>query len=173
VTVTLVAAAARNGVIGREGGLPWRLSSDLKRFRAETTGKVVVMGRRTFEAIGRPLPDRHNIVVTRRRDFRADGVEPAFSLADALTLAKVRGRCMAHPGEVCVIGGAQIYEQAMPLADRLVITHVEADVKGDARFPLIRPDEWQIVEATDWPSGPKDDHPTRHVIYRRRSPSGT
>jgi len=172
VTVTLVAAVARNGVIGREGGLPWRLSSDLKRFRAETTGKVVVMGRKTFESIGRPLPDRHNIVVTRRRDFRAGGVEAAFSLSDALTLARVRGRCMAHPGEVCVIGGAQIYEQAMPSADRLAITHVEAEVEGDARFPPILPDDWRVEAATEWPAGPKDEYPTRYVIYSRRRLSG-
>jgi len=169
VTVSIVAAVARNGVIGRAGGLPWRLSSDLKRFKAETTGKVVVMGRKTFESIGRPLPDRANIVITRDRSFRAPGADVTYSLADALSLARVRGRCLPHPGEVCIIGGAQVYEQAMPMADRLVVTHIDAAVEGDATFPPIPQEAWQVLESSEWPAGPKDDHPTRHVIYGRRT----
>lgn len=165
--ISLVVAMADNGVIGRDGGLPWRLSSDLKRFKAETMGKPVVMGRKTFQSIGKPLPGRLNIVVTRDRGFREEGVEVAGSLADALTLARVRGRCMAGAEEICVIGGGEIYAQALPLADRLSVTHVLADIDGDTRFPPIDPERWRVVESTDIPPGEKDSHATRHVVYER------
>ncbi|MBK8457085.1 MAG: dihydrofolate reductase [Phyllobacteriaceae bacterium] len=165
--VSLIVAMAENGVIGRDGGLPWRLSSDLRRFKAETMGKPVVMGRKTWESIGRPLPGRLNIVVTRDRAYRADGVETAGSLADALTLARVRGRCLTGVDEICVIGGGDIYAQAMPLADRLSITHVLAAVEGDTRFPAIDPAVWQAGAAADFPAGEKDSHATRHVVYDR------
>lgn len=165
--ISLVVAMAQNGVIGRDGGLPWKLSSDLKRFKAETMGKPVVMGRKTWESIGKPLPGRLNIIVTRDRAYRAEGAEVAGSLADALTLARVRGRCMTGVDEVCVIGGGDIYAQALPVADRLSVTHVLADVEGDTRFPAIDPAIWRAGEAVDLPAGEKDSHATRHVIYDR------
>lgn len=168
MTISLVAAVAENGVIGRDNQLPWRLSSDLKRFKAETLGKAVVMGRRTFQSIGRPLPGRANVVVTRDRTFRAEGADVAHSLGDALALARVRGRCLAHPEEVCVIGGAELYALAMPAADRLVITHVLASPEGDALFPPIDPTQWRAGPATDFSAGPNDSHPTRLVVYDRR-----
>ncbi|RWP05210.1 dihydrofolate reductase, partial [Mesorhizobium sp.] len=122
--VAIYVAIAENGVIGRDGGLPWRLSTDLKRFRADTMGKPIIMGRKTYEGIGRPLPGRLNIVVTRDKTWRAEGVEAAHSLEAAIQLATERGRRMADVDEVCVIGGGEIYAQAMLLADRLHVTHV-------------------------------------------------
>ncbi len=166
--VAIHVAVAANGVIGRDNGLPWRLSSDLKRFKAGTMGKPIVMGRKTFESIGKALPGRLNIVVTRDRGFRAEGVETAGSLEDALTLARVRGRCMAGADEICVVGGGEIYRQALPIADRLHVTHVLADVDGDARFPEIDPATWRLVGSEDVPAGERDSHATRYAVYERR-----
>ncbi|PLP60315.1 diacylglycerol kinase [Mesorhizobium loti] len=167
--VSIHVAIAENGIIGREGGLPWRLSTDLKRFKADTLGKPVVMGRKTWESFPkRPLPDRLNIVVTRDAAYRAEGGEVATSLEDGLTLARIRGRCMAGADEICVIGGGQIYAQALRLADRLHVTHVLASVDGDTAFPPIDPETWRVVCSEDIPAGEKDSHPTRHVVYERR-----
>ncbi|MER8482294.1 dihydrofolate reductase [Mesorhizobium sp. M1322] len=166
--VAIYVAIAENGVIGRDGGLPWRLSSDLKRFKADTMGKPIIMGRKTYEGIGRPLPGRLNIVVTRDKAWRAEGVEIVHSLDEAISLAKVRGRCMAGADEICVIGGGEIYTQALPLADRLHVTHILAAVDGDAHFPPIDPDLWHIVRSQDVPVGEKDSHATRYSVYERR-----
>lgn len=165
--VAIYVAIAENGVIGRQGGLPWRLSTDLKRFKADTMGKPIIMGRKTFEGIGRPLPGRLNIVITREGAWRREGVEVVHSLGEAITLAKVRGRCMAGVDEVCVVGGGEIYAQALPLADRLHVTHVLAEVEGDAHFPLIDPALWRIVRSEDFPAGEKDSHATRYTVYER------
>ena len=166
--IAIYVAIAENGVIGREGGLPWRLSTDLKRFKSDTMGKPIVMGRKTYEGIGRPLPGRLNIVVTRDKTWRAEGIEVAHSLDDAIALAKVRGRCMAGAEEICVVGGGEIYAQALPLADRLHVTHVLASVDGDAHFPPIDPNTWKVVSAEDFPAGEKDSHATRYTVYERR-----
>lgn len=167
IKVSLVVAVARNGVIGRDGSLPWRLSSDLRRFKANTTGRPVIMGRKTFQSIGKPLPDRHNIVVTRDADFRAEGVMIASDVAIALDLAKERA---AKDGveEVCVIGGGEIYRQTIALADRLVVTYVEAQVDGDTRFPEIDPNLWHEISSEIIEAGEKDSHATRHVEYERQ-----
>lgn len=168
--LTIYVAIAENGVIGREGGLPWRLSTDLQRFKASTMGKPIVMGRKTWESFPkRPLPGRLNIVVTRNADYRAEGAEVVASLQDAIALATVRGRCMSGADEICVIGGGQIYAQALPLADRLDVTHVLAAIDGDTRFPPIVPEIWRIVSQHDIPAGEKDSHATRHVVYARRA----
>lgn len=167
--VTVYAAVAENGVIGREGGLPWRLSSDLRRFKADTMGKPVVMGRKTWEGLGRPLPGRLNIVVTRDPAFRAEGAEVVGSLDDAIRLGSARGRCMPGADEICIVGGGEIYRQAVPIADRLCITHVLAAPEGDTRFPAIDPDVWRLVRSEDFPAGEKDTHATRYAVYRRRS----
>ncbi|MGX8013233.1 dihydrofolate reductase [Mesorhizobium sp. ORM8.1] len=166
--VAIYVAIAENGVIGREGGLPWRLSTDLKRFKADTMGKPIIMGRKTHEGIGKPLPGRLNIVVTRDKAWRAEGVEVAHSLDEAITLAKVRGRCMAGAEEICVVGGGEIYAQALPLADRLHVTHVLGKFDGDAHFPPIDPNVWRIVRSQDFPAGEKDSHATRYTVYERR-----
>jgi dihydrofolate reductase len=171
--IALFAAVAENGVIGRDNGLPWRLSADMRRFKATTMGKPLVMGRRTWESFPRrPLPGRPNIVVTRDRGFRADGADIVHSLDEALALARARGRCMAGADEICVIGGGQVYTQAMSIADRLYITHVQASPDGDTRFPPIDPAVWKAVSVEEHPAGEKDTHATRFVVYhRRQSPS--
>lgn len=167
--VAIYVAIAENGVIGREGGLPWRLSSDLKRFKADTMGKPIIMGRKTWEGIGRALPGRLNIVVTRDKEFRAEGAEVAGSLEDAIRLGTVLGRCMAGADEICVIGGGEIYKQALPLADRLHVTHVLSAVDGDTHFPPIDPEIWTRVTAEEFPAGEKDSHATRYAVYERRA----
>ncbi|ESY86084.1 dihydrofolate reductase [Mesorhizobium australicum] len=165
--VAIYVAIAENGVIGRDGGLPWRLSTDLKRFKADTMGKPIIMGRKTYEGIGRPLPGRLNIVVTRDEAWRAEGVEVAHTLEAAIQLATVRGRRMTGVDEVCIIGGGQIYAQALPLADRLHVTHVLAAVDGDAHFPPIDLNTWQVVSSQEIASGEKDSHATRYTVYER------
>lgn len=162
------AAVAENGIIGTDGGLPWRLSSDLKRFKAGTMGRPIIMGRKTFEGIGKPLPGRLNIVVTRDRGWSHEGVEAVGSLQDAITLATVRGRCMAGVEEIAVIGGGEIYAQAMPIADRLCITHVLAEPAGDTRFPAIDPAVWTATDCEDVPAGERDSHATRYCVYERK-----
>ena len=165
--VVIHVAVAENDVIGRDGGMPWKLSSDLKRFKAETMGKPVIMGRKTFETLGRPLPGRLNIVITRNREWKSQGVEVAGSLDEALRLARVRARCMDGVEEICVIGGGQIYADAMAIADRLNVTHVEASPEGDTRFPPIDPDVWRLVESVRMEQSEKDSHPARFALYER------
>jgi len=165
--VAIFVAVAQNGVIGRDGGLPWRLSSDLKRFKADTMGKPIVMGRKTWEGIGRPLPGRLNIVVTRDKAFRAEGAEVVSSLEDAISLGTVRGRCMAGADAICVIGGGEIYRQAMPLADRLHVTHVLGTVDGDTVFPHIDPAVWREVRSQTFEAGERDSRATRYAVYER------
>lgn len=166
--LAILVAIAENGVIGRGGGLPWRLSSDLKRFKADTMGKPILMGRRTWESIGRPLPGRLNIVISRDTDFRAEGAEVVASLPEAISLAKARARSMEGADEICVIGGGEIYRQALPLADRLYVTHVLAKVEGDTHFPPIDSAIWREIRAMDVPQGEKDSHATRYTVYERR-----
>lgn len=138
--IVLVAAVAENGVIGAGGGMPWHLPGDLAHFKEITWGHVLVMGRRTFEAIGRPLPGRRTVVVTRTPGWSAPGVEVAGSLDEAITLA--------GDGPVMVVGGGEIYAQAMPRADRLEISHVLREVSGDTVFPPIDPGRWRQVSRT-------------------------
>lgn len=176
--ISVIVAVARNGVIGRDGDMPWRLSSDLKRFKALTIGKPVIMGRKTFESIGKPLPGRLNIVVTRNYDWSADGAMRVGSLDAAIELATAWLE-NAEPDpdnpdepvadEIFVIGGGQIYAQAATIADMLYVTHVEAEVEGDTGFPPVDPAIWEEVEAEDVPAGEKDTYPTRFAIYERRA----
>jgi len=134
--LTLVAAKARNGVIGINNTLPWHLPEDLKHFKAVTLGKPVLMGRKTYDSIGRPLPGRRNIVITRQADWQAEGVEVAHSLQQALAMAD-------GVAEVCLIGGADLYRQAMVLADCLRLTEIAESFAGDAYFPDISSTDWQ------------------------------
>ncbi len=141
--IVLVAAVARNGTIGTSGGLPWHLPADLERFKALTMGHAMVMGRRTFESIGRVLPGRRTIVVTRDPSWQVPDVLVAHSVDEAIALA---AGYEDRPGAVMVVGGGEIYRQTLPRADRLEITHVDVDVDGDTTFPHIDPAEWgQIV----------------------------
>lgn len=164
---TIVVAVSRNGIIGREGDMPWRLSSDLKRFKAMTLGKPVIMGRKTFQSIGKPLPGRPNVVITRDSGFSADGVVVAHSLDEAIEAAS-RFAEESNSDEICILGGGEIYRQAIGLADRLLITHVEADVEGDTAFPKIDPGIWQADSELTVPAGEKDTYPTRFVSYSKR-----
>ncbi len=161
--IALVAAVGANGVIGKAGGLPWRLPSDLKRFKEVTIGKPVIMGRKTHESIGRALPGRRNIVVTRSSGFSAPGVERAASLGAAIELASGEG-----VAEICVIGGGELYGEALPLADRLYITHVMAEPEGDTHFPPIVEADWLPVSAGDIPVGEQDSAQMRFVVYERK-----
>lgn len=166
--IVLVAAVSDNGVIGRDGEMPWRLSSDLKRFKADTMGRPVVMGRKTWQAVGRPLPGRLNIVITRDPAFQAEGARVVSSLDEALALAGAE--CDSTGArEICVIGGGEIYAQAMPRADQLKITRVLAAIEGDTVFPAIDEAVWMRESARDFPAGEKDSHATRYEVYRRRN----
>ncbi|MGE0281496.1 MAG: dihydrofolate reductase [Rhizobiaceae bacterium] len=167
--IAIHVAIAENGVIGRDGGLPWRLSTDLKRFKATTMGKPVIAGRKTWESFPRrPLPGRPNIVISRDAAYVAEGADVVTSLDKALVLAEEKLEALPGLDEVCIIGGGEIYRQALPLADRLYVTHVLTDVDGDTRFPDIDPALWEIVSSEDFPAGEKDSHATRYVVYQRR-----
>ncbi|MEQ8250832.1 MAG: type 3 dihydrofolate reductase [Oceanibaculum nanhaiense] len=143
-----IAALARNRVIGQGNGLPWRLPGDLKFFKATTLGKPVVMGRKTFQSIGKPLPGRPNIVVTRDPGFAAEGVHVARDIESALDLAATLAR-ETDAGEVMVIGGAEIYAQALPRLDRLYLTEIDAEIAGDAYFPEIEPRAWREADRSN------------------------
>lgn len=166
-SLSIVVAAAQNGVIGLDNAMPWRLSTDLKRFKALTLGRPVIMGRKTWDSIGRPLPGRKNIVITRDMSFSPEGADVAHSLDEAIRLASEDSRG-SGVHEICVIGGGEIYAQALSTADTLHITRVLADITGDTRFPDIDPDQWKLVSSEDFPAGERDSHPTRYQIYQRR-----
>jgi dihydrofolate reductase len=159
--VSLIAAMAENRVIGINNRLPWHLPDDLKRFRRLTTGHSVIMGRKNYESIGKPLPQRRNIVVSRRPDYQAPGCVVVQSLEEALTAAK-------DESEVFIIGGAEIYRQMMPTADRLYLTLVHADVDGDTFFPEFDVDLWQ--ETMRERHEPDDRHCFAYsfITYERR-----
>lgn len=164
--VSLIVAAAENGVIGRQGQLPWRLPADLQHFKALTLGHPLVMGRRTFDSIGRALPGRPNLVLTSRAGWRAPaGVLVAHSLPEALALA------VAQPGgeEICVIGGGEIYRQALPAADVVHLTEVHTTVPdGDAFFPTLSPTEWREETRQRHPADERHAVAYSFVTLRRR-----
>ena len=135
---SIIVATAHHGVIGKDNNLPWHLPADLKYFKAVTMGKPIVMGRKTFESIGRPLPGRRNIVLTRDREWRADGVTVIHDINDL-------EQSVGEADEVMIIGGAQIYEATLNKAKRLYVTEVDCDVDGDAYFPAIEPSVWHEV----------------------------
>ena len=162
-----VVAVGRNGVIGDESGLLWRLPSDLKRFKAITMGKPMLMGRRTFATIGKPLPGRETIVLTRDASFAAPGVVAACDLDAALALASERGRAMGAP-EVIVAGGGELYRQTLARAVRLDVTEVDLAPEGDATYPAVDPAQWREVSRTPHPRGEKDDASFTVVVYERR-----
>jgi dihydrofolate reductase len=151
--IALVVAVSRNGVIGRDGGLPWHISSDLRRFKKITMGKPVIMGRKTWESLPRkPLPGRPNIVITRQRGYRAPG---ATVVNDAFTaLAAARGH---GAEEIAVIGGGEIYGMFFDQADRIYLTEVDIAVQGDTRFPVIDARDWRQTDGEAIAKGPRDD----------------
>jgi dihydrofolate reductase len=153
-SIALVAAVAANGVIGAQGGLPWHLPEDLKWFKQVTLGKAVVMGRLTWQSIGRPLPGRANIVLTSDTAWHRDGAHPAHSLAQALELA---ARLTPSAHEVAVIGGARVFAEALPLARRLYLTEIHRDYPGDTWFPEVDRSQWREVSRTVNPGSPNFD----------------
>ena len=168
VRISMIVAVANNGVIGKDGDLPWRLSTDLKRFKSMTLGKPVVMGRKCYESIGRPLPNRPNIVISRNPDTVFEGVHVTSGLKKAIEEARQMATEIGVD-EICIIGGGEIYRLGMPLADALHVTHVDADIDGDTFFPEIDTREWIAGPMTYVPSGEKDSHPTHFGSYTRTS----
>jgi len=162
-----VVAMDRNRVIGREGDLPWRLPSDLKHFKRVTLGKPCMMGRKTWESLPYPLPGRPNLVLTRNADYAAKGAE-VFTNLKAMIGRGYELAGAAGVDEVMLIGGAQLYDILLPHLDRLYVTHVEAEVDGDACFSVIDPTIWQVGDRSDVIQGPKDDHAFKTVTYDRK-----
>jgi len=165
--IVLVAAIGENNVIGREGQLPWRLKSDLRHFRQLTIGKPVIMGRKTYESIGKPLKDRTNIVLTRDLSVVVPGGALATSLDAALDYAR-KDAIRRGVDEIMIIGGSDVFAAMMPQADRLEITHVHATPEGDALFPPIDPAVWQKVDYAVHKAGPDDDADFTVVTYLRQ-----
>jgi dihydrofolate reductase len=165
--IVIVAAVGENGVIGRDGGLPWRLKSDMKHFRALTWGKPVIMGRKTYLTLRRPLPGRTNIVITRDQGFCAPGVLVTPNLENALAVG--RGDALRRGvGEVAVAGGAEIYAQTLALAERIALTLVHIRPPGETIFPPIDRNMWEETERIEHAPGPGDEAPFAFVSYRRR-----
>jgi dihydrofolate reductase len=176
MTVSLIAAVAKNRVIGRAGKIPWRIPSDMALFKRLTMGHAVIMGRKTLESIGKPLAGRTNIVLTRDPGFSRPGVIPAHSPQEALERAREaaaaeaahgpgREPSTAEPAEVFVAGGAEIYALFLPRADRLFITEINADIEGDELFPIIDPGDWTVIRSE--PGGPGAP-PHRFVLFERK-----
>ena len=166
VPVAIIAAVARNGIIGSGESLPWRLPSDFAFFKRTTLGKPLIMGRKTFESIGKPLPGRTNIVVTRQPGYQPDGVVVIDSLEAALRRAQTIAEADGAE-EIMIGGGGEIYRAALPLADRLYITHVEAAPEGDTTFPDIDPAVWATAEVVNIASSPRDSAAFCVKIYAR------
>jgi dihydrofolate reductase len=164
--IVLVAAVGKNGVIGRAGGMPWRLKSDLAHFKKLTLNKPVVMGRKTFVSIGKPLPQRTNIVITRDANFSAPGIVTAPDFEAALALAR-EDADKRGADEIMVIGGSEVFAAAMPLATRLEITHVHSDTAGDVTFPPIDPALWREASRSEHPAGPDDEADFTVLTYER------
>ncbi|MDP2357296.1 MAG: dihydrofolate reductase [Beijerinckiaceae bacterium] len=165
--LVLVVAVGRNQVIGGDGRLPWRLPSDLNRFKAVTMGKPMLMGRKTFEAIGRPLPGREIIVLTRDPVFTSPGIHVAHTLDDGLKCATDCARTMGA-SEVIIAGGGDLYRQTLAMASRLDVTQVDLSPVGDATFPHIDDTVWRETSRTKFTKGEKDDAPFTVVIFERR-----
>lgn len=158
--LSLIVAMSENRVIGRDGDLPWRLSSDLRRFKSLTMGHHLLMGRKTFASIGRCLPGRTTVVLSRDADFQAPGVLVAHDLAAALDFAK-------HDPEPYVVGGAQVYKLALPHVDRLYITRVQAQVAGDTFFPPLDESRWQLASTQPHPASERDEYAHAFEVWQR------
>jgi dihydrofolate reductase len=157
----LIAAAADGGVIGRANTLPWYLPADLRRFKRLTTGHTVIMGRKTYESMGRPLPDRRNLVISGSKDFWPAGVAVVPSMEDALKLAK-------DDGDVFVIGGARVFESALPIASRLELTRVHAAIPGDVYFPSFNPADWALVSEEKHPADDRNQYSYAFQTFERK-----
>jgi dihydrofolate reductase len=164
--IAFVVAVADNGVIGKDSAIPWHVSSDLKFFRAITMGKPIIMGRKTYDSIGKPLDGRDNIVVTRNPDFQADGVLAVSSLEDALDLGRSRAKERGAT-EICVIGGGEIFDRLLAWADVIYLTEIHMSSEGDTFFPALDSSEWRELSRERHAAGPKDDADYSIVIMER------
>ncbi len=167
MAVSLIVAVSENGVIGRDGGLPWRLSADLKHFKKTTMGHHLIIGRRTWDEVGKPLPGRTMVVVTRSRHFAPEGVRVAHSLEEALDIAR-------NDDEPFIGGGAHIYRMALEndLVNRLYITRVHAKVEGDTRFPDFDIDKWELVSEENNEADERNQYPYSFLVYERKRQVG-
>lgn len=170
VQLAMIAAVGENGVIGADGEIPWRLPTDFAHFKRATLGKPLIMGRRTYESIGRPLPGRTNIVVTRQSAYRPDGVLVVHGLAEAIDRA-LEIAVADGVDEIMIGGGGEIYREAMPLAERLYVTHVAVSPSGDARFPLIDARQWEVEAEPALLRTARDSADFTVKVYRRREPA--
>ena len=157
--IALLVAVARNGVIGRDNKLPWHLPAELKRFKELSLGKPVLMGRKTYESIGKPLPQRRNIVITRNAAYSAPGIEVAGSLEESIRMA-------GDVPEIVIIGGGEIFKESLPIATRMYYTVVQADIEGDAYFPEV---DWSQWQETAREPGPPSDPPFEFRVYERKA----
>jgi dihydrofolate reductase len=162
--ITLVVAVADSGVIGRDNGLPWHLPEDLKRFKRLTLGKPVIMGRKTFESIGKPLPGRQNIVVTRDANYRRDGTVSVSGVDDALRVATGAGEV----AEVMVIGGAELFRLFLPRAARVHLTRVHGNIEGDVVWPALEPRDWRVVERSEFPKDERHAYDMTFEMWEKR-----
>jgi dihydrofolate reductase len=156
--ISLIVAYARNQVIGKEGVMPWHLPADLKHVKELTTGKTIVMGRKTFESLGRPLPNRRNVVLTRNRDFQPDGVDVVHTKEEVLAL-----------GDVIIFGGADIYKQFLDVVDRLYITKIDLEVEGDTFFPEWDREAFTVVDKREGIVDEKNKYPHTFYVYERKT----
>lgn len=166
VDLAVIVAASENGIIGRDNALPWHLPEDLRYFKRTTMGKPIVMGRKTFESIGRPLPGRTNIVITRQPGYTAEGVMVVSGLDEALALAEDIAT-IDGASELMVIGGAEIYQAAISRAKRLYLTEVHAAIEGDARLPEVDWSSWREVSRESWPASEANPYPYSFVVFER------
>ncbi|MDE0154332.1 MAG: type 3 dihydrofolate reductase [Gammaproteobacteria bacterium] len=164
--ISLIVAMDRRGVIGAGGALPWRLSDDLKQFKAVTMGKPLIMGRKTHESIGRPLPGRRNIVLTRQRDYEAPGCVVCHDVESALAAC-------AGFEEVMVMGGASLYELFLPRAGRIYLTRVEAEVNGDTHFPPFDESAWNEIERRDHQADERNEYPCSFLVLEKKGYQGS
>jgi dihydrofolate reductase len=165
--VALIAAFAQNLVVGINNSLPWHLPEDLKYFKRTTSGKAIIMGRKTYESIGRPLPNRTNIVISRNPDFSAEGVVIVASIEEAIKHAE-SVNMINGVDEVMIIGGAAIYQASLPMADRLYLTHVHASVEGDAYFPKVDFDQWKEVAREDFNKDDSNPYDYSFSVYDKK-----
>ncbi|MBL0625216.1 type 3 dihydrofolate reductase [Aeromonas jandaei] len=161
--ISMIAAMAHDRVIGKDNQMPWHMPADLAHFKRVTLGKPVLMGRKTFESIGRPLPGRRNLVISRNPDYQADGIEVVGSVEAALALLTDN-----EVAEVMVIGGGHLYAELLPKADCLYLTRIELEVEGDTRFPAFADEQWQCVEREVHQADEKNPHPYRFETWLRK-----
>ena len=158
--ISIIVAASANNVIGVDGGLPWHLSEDLKKFKAITMGKPMIMGRATYETIGRALPGRRSIVLSRQADFEAEGCDVVSSASEALEVA-------GDVDEVMIIGGGRVYAEFLPMTDRIYFTRVNAEIDGDTDFPQIDRDDWKVVKSDSYPVSDEREYAFSFEVWER------